>query len=58
VRGILRKVLFLVYFVIGVIVAAGPHYLAHLNGFKQIVSALLAVVLWPLILFGVSLHIK
>ena len=57
-RGILRKVLFLVYVVIGVIVAAGHHYFAHLNGFKQIVSALLAVVLWPLILFGVSLHIK
>jgi len=58
VRGMLRKVLFVVYIVIGVIVAAGHHYFAHLNGFKQIVSVLLAVVLWPLILFGVSLHIK
>ncbi len=54
----LRKVLFVVYIVIGVIVAAGHHYFAHLNGFKPIVSAVLAVLLWPLILFGVSLHIK
>ena len=56
-RG-LRAILFVVYIVIGVIVAAGHHYFGHLNGFKQIVSALLAVVLWPLILFGVSLHMK
>jgi len=43
---------------VGGILAAGHHYFAHLNGAKQIVSALLAVLLWPLILFGVSLHIK
>ena len=57
-RGALRKVLFVVYVFVGVILAAGHHYFAHLNGAKQIVSALLAVLLWPLILFGVSLHIK
>jgi hypothetical protein len=57
-RGMLRKVLFVAYIVIGVTAASGHHYFAHLNGAKQIVSALLAVVLWPLILFGVSLHIK
>jgi hypothetical protein len=54
----LRKLLFVVYVVIGVIVAAGHHYFSQLDGFKPIVSAVLAVLLWPLILFGVSLHIK
>jgi hypothetical protein len=57
-RGALRRVLFVVYILVGVILAAGHHYFAHLNGFKQIVSALLAVLLWPLILFGVNLHLK
>ncbi|MDP9297610.1 MAG: hypothetical protein M3O98_02935 [Actinomycetota bacterium] len=54
----LRKVLLVVYIVIGVIVAAGHHYFAHLDAVKPIISAVLAVLLWPLVLFGVSLHMK
>lgn len=54
----LRAVLFVVYIVIGVIVAAGDHYFVHLDAVKPIISAVLAVLLWPLILLGVSLHIK
>jgi hypothetical protein len=57
-KGMLRKLLFVAYIVIGVIVAASHHYFSHLGGFKPIVSAVLAVLLWPLILFGISLHIK
>jgi hypothetical protein len=49
--------LFLVYIVAGAIVAATHHYWAHLNTIKQIGSALLATVLWPLILLGINLHI-
>jgi hypothetical protein len=33
------------------------HYWAHLQTIKQIGSALLATVLWPLILLGINLHI-
>ena len=44
--------------VVGLLVANSHHYFAHLDGFKPIASAVLAVLLWPLILFGVSLHIK
>ncbi|MEO8423791.1 MAG: hypothetical protein ABI595_07745 [Actinomycetota bacterium] len=51
-------VLFVVYIVVGVVVAAGHHYFEHLNTVKPIASAALAVVLWPLILFGVDLHLK
>lgn len=54
----MRTVLFVVYIVIGVIVAASHHYFVHLNAVKPIASAVLAVVLWPLVLFGVGLHIK
>jgi hypothetical protein len=50
--------LFVVYLVIGLVVAANHNYLDHLGSAKPIVSAVAAVVLWPLILFGVNLHIK
>jgi hypothetical protein len=57
-RGILGKILLVVYIVVGLIVASAHHYFAHLDKIKPIASAVLAVVLWPLVLFGVSLHIK
>jgi hypothetical protein len=47
-----------IYVVIGVILAASHHYFAHANTLKPILSALLAVALWPLLLLGISLHIK
>jgi hypothetical protein len=55
---LIRKLLSIAYIVIGVIVAAGHHYFTHLDGIKPVVSAALAVLLWPLVLFGVSLHFK
>jgi len=42
----------------GFVVANSHHYFAHLHGAKPILSMIIAVVLWPLVLFGVSLHIK
>ena len=57
-RRVLSLVLSVGYVVIGVIVANSHHYFVHLNGIKPIVSAVLAVLLWPLILLGISLHIK
>jgi len=47
-----------VYLVIGAFVAAGHHYFSHTSGAKGIASAVLAVLLWPLVLAGVSLRIK
>jgi hypothetical protein len=44
--------------VVGVIVAASHHYFAHAGTLKPLLSALLAIVLWPLLLLGVNLHIK
>jgi phosphotransferase system glucose/maltose/N-acetylglucosamine-specific IIC component len=57
-RRRLRSLLFFVYVVIGLVVASGHHYFAYLNSAKPIASAILAVLLWPLVIFGVKLHIK
>jgi hypothetical protein len=54
----LSSILTVVYLVIGLIVANSHHYFIHLSGFKPIASAVLAVLLWPLVLLGVDLHIK
>jgi hypothetical protein len=48
----------LVYLVVGVVIASSHHYFAHANTLKPLLSALLAIVLWPLLLLGVNLHIK
>ena len=53
-----RRVLIAAYVVVGLIVASAHHYFRHMDRIKPIASAVLAVVLWPLILFGVNLHIK
>jgi hypothetical protein len=52
-----RLLLTLVYLAVGIVIASNHHYLAHLNDTSQVVSAVLAVVLWPLVLLGVDLHI-
>jgi len=52
-----RTILSIVYIVIGFVVAATHHYFVHLVALKPIASAIFAVVLWPLVLFGVSLHL-
>jgi hypothetical protein len=51
------SVLLLVYLVAGGIIAGAHHYWSNLHNIKQIFSALLATVLWPLVLLGVNLHI-
>ena len=44
----------LVYLVVGVVIASSHHYFAHASTLKPILSALLAIVLWPLLLLGTS----
>lgn len=56
-RSSLRSILGLVYLVIGLIVASGHAFFAHLNAVLPILSAILAVLLWPLVLLGVNLHL-
>jgi hypothetical protein len=53
----MRALIAVVYIVVGIIVASTHHYFAHLGDIKTIASAVLAVLLWPLVLFGVDLHL-
>lgn len=53
-----RKLLLLVYIAIGVAVAASKNYLDNLDTVKRLASAVLAIILWPLLLVGIDLHIK
>jgi hypothetical protein len=53
-----RKLLGLIYVAIGVFVANSKDYLDNLETVKRVLSAVLAVLLWPLLLLGVDLHIK
>jgi predicted transporter len=48
----------LVYLVVGIAVAATHDYFERLNTLRLLLSALLAVLLWPLVLLGIDLHIK
>ena len=47
-----------VYLIVGLVVAANRHYLQDLDRIKEVVSALLAILLWPLVLIGIDLHIR
>jgi hypothetical protein len=51
------SLLLVVYLVVGGIVAATHHYWSQIHSLKAIGSALLATILWPLILIGINLHI-
>jgi len=46
-----------IWLVVGVIVASGHHFLAQLHTTSQIGSAILAVLLWPLVLLHIHIGI-
>lgn len=52
-----RRVLPLLYIGVGIAIAWTHHYFKHLGTWRPILSALLAVLLWPLVLLGINLHI-
>jgi hypothetical protein len=47
----------IVWVVIGVIVAANRDYLTDLNDLSRILSALLAILAWPLVLLNINVAI-
>jgi hypothetical protein len=47
-----------IYLLVGVVVASAHHYFSNANALKPILSALLAIALWPLVLLGIDLHIR
>jgi hypothetical protein len=48
----------IVYVIIGAFVAAANHYFAHVGTFARIASAVIAILLWPLVLIGIDIRIR
>jgi hypothetical protein len=55
--GMFRSLIGVIYLVVGVLVASTHHYFRHLHNVRPIASAVLAVVLWPIVLLGANLHL-
>jgi hypothetical protein len=51
------SLLTMIYLLVGVVVAATHDYFRNVDTLDQVVSAILAVVLWPLLFLGISLHV-
>jgi hypothetical protein len=49
--------LFVIYLVIGVVVAYSENYLENVDRTKRLLSAILAVLLWPLVLIGFDVRV-
>jgi hypothetical protein len=52
-----RKLLGIVYVAIGLVVAASKDYFENLDTLKQVLSAVLAIFLWPLLFLGIDLQV-
>lgn len=50
------SLLVLIYLIVGIVIAWRHHYLT-IAFLKDLISVLLAIVLWFLVLLGVNLHI-
>jgi hypothetical protein len=50
----LPSVFTIIYVAVGVIIASNHHYFSSLDSAKLVAEMVLAVILWPLLLFGVD----
>jgi len=55
-KRITISLLFLIYIVVGIVIAVDKHYIT-IAWLKVFASALLAVFLWWLVLLGINLHL-
>ena len=51
------NLIWLLWIVIGLVVAAMHNYFNHVHTLRAVGSAVLAVLLWPLLFMGINLHI-
>ena len=51
------SLLLIVYLVIGVVVAYAENYLDNVDRTKRLISAILAIALWPLVLLGFDVKV-
>lgn len=54
----MRGIFPIIYVIVGAVIADQHHYFTHLHTLSQVVSAVLAITLWPLILLNVNLHVQ
>lgn len=47
----------IIYIVIGIVVASNRGYLTDLASIPNLLSAILGIVLWPLLLLGINLRL-
>lgn len=47
----------IIYLVIGLVVAASKKYFGEIDGVGEFINLLLAIALWPLVLFGVKFNL-
>jgi ABC-type anion transport system duplicated permease subunit len=48
---------FVIWVVVGMVVAANHHFLDHLNTVSRVLSAVLAVAVWPLVVLSIHVAI-
>jgi hypothetical protein len=51
------SLLLVIYLVVGVVVASSENYLENLDQTKRLLSAALAIVVWPLVLLGFDVRV-
>ena len=51
------SLLVVIYLVVGVVVAYDRDYLDNLDRAKRLISAVLAIVVWPLVLLGFDVKV-
>ena len=51
------RVLPFIWIGVGIAIAWTHHYFRHLGTWQRLLSALFAIILWPLVLLGINLHI-
>ena len=47
-----------IYIIIGIIMASNRGYLTDLGNLTHLLSAIIAILLWPLLLVGANLHLS
>ena len=47
-----------IYIIVGIVVAAVKDYFENVNGVKGVLEAVIAVLIWPLVLLGVDINIR
>lgn len=52
------SLLTILYVAVGVFIAADRNYFKNVDDIEAVLSVILAVLLWPLLLFDVNLRIK